>query len=180
MLLISEMPVLFKLILFVICIGAVAAFINGGVDTAKFFSRNRECTDDHPVVKKYKLHGITCTGTSPHVVKREGAGTGIELTYEIDGRKITGVLDDYFVMDDFMAKYIAESGEPVEICVHPDNEKVFCLMDELYRQKKVYDREKSLRFDLDYGTKLKSTVSLISFICFILILLFLYSFLRLD
>ena len=159
-------------IVFLVCAGVVAAVVLGCLQTAKSISFEKNNYEDNPVVKKYKLYGISCTGTSPHIVRREGAGTGIELTYDIDGRRIKGVLDDYFVMDDLMAKAITESGEPLEICVHPDNEKVFCLMDELYRQKKEYNHEKAFRRNLTFGWKLRNTVELVSVIVFFLIILF--------
>jgi len=168
----GELGIILKAVIFLICAGIVAAVIDRGTNIAGRLTASGKAMEDNPVVKKYKLSGISCTGTSPRIIRREASGTGIELSYEIDGRMITGVLDDYFVMDDLMARAIVESGKPLEICVHPDNEKVFCLMDELYRQKKEYNYEKAMRRDLTFGLKLKSTAGLMFCIVAVLIYLF--------
>lgn len=166
------MTVIFNFVLLIVIVGFAAFILTGAVNLTKVLSFYSKSTEDDPVVKKYKLSGISCTGTSPRIVREEGMDAGIELTYEIDGRRITGSHDSHFAMDEITARAIAGSGEPAEICVHPDNEKVFCFMDELYRQKKVYNPEKALRFGWTYGEKVKGVIAMTAAVIILLLLLF--------
>ena len=100
--------------------------------------------DDTEIVKKYKLEGISCKGSDPKIWYDMDSEARLRLTYEIDGERITGTLDGSFYMQKEEIEELVSRGETIDICVDPLDHTKFCLMDELYRQKKIHTSEKTV------------------------------------
>lgn len=127
-------------IIMIIAVGIIAGivyFLRSGVEYAS-------SVEDNETVRKYKLEGISCKGSEPEIWYDMDSEARLKLTYEIDGEMIKGTLDGSFYIEKEKIEELVRRGETIDICVHPLDHTRFCLMDELYRQKKIHTSEKTV------------------------------------